>query len=333
MIRCRGFTLIELLVVIAIIAVLIALLLPAVQAAREAGRRVQCVNNLKQIGIAMHNYHDSLGSLPPGCKGAQWGTWVLFTLPWVEQASLYNSWNMCGNTRNTPTTALFAFQGAGNITVTATRVKSHYCPTDGGSQSIVTAFGALGLYPTSQNYVVNFGNCDSLQDPTFTYAGVTFPFRGAPFSDIGAPDVINATVAGVPGVPRPTSSFASITDGLANTLLTSECVVGQGGTDLRGYTWWGLETQFSSLIGPNSTQPDNLKQNCLYPYLTNPPCILVANTADTPAFNGARSWHPGGLNAGMVDGSVRFVKNSISINIWRALSTSQGAEIISSDSY
>ena len=174
----------------------------------------------------------------------------------------------------------------------------------------------LGLNPTSQNYGVNFGNCDSLQDTTFTYAGVSFPFLAAPFSDIGAPDVINGTVAGTPGVPRPTSDFASIRDGLSNTLLTSEFVVGQGGTDLRGYTWWGLETQFTSLIGPNSTQPDNLKQNCLYPYLTNPPCILVANTADTPAFNGARSRHPGGVNAGMADGSVRFLKNSISINIW-----------------
>ena len=199
-------------------------------------------------------------------------------------------------------------------------------------KNIVTLFGALGLNPFSQNYGVNFGNVDSLQDPTFTYAGVSIPFLGAPFSDIGAPDDINATVAGTPGVPRPTSNFASIRDGLSNTLLTSEFVVGQG-NDLRGYTWWGLSTQFSSLIGPNSTQPDNLKQNCMYPYLTNPPCILVANTADTPAFNGARSWHPGGVNAGMADGSVKFVKNSINLNVWQALSTSQGGEIIGSDSY
>ena len=82
--RRLGFTLIELLVVIAIIAVLIALLLPAVQSAREAARRAQCTNNLKQIGLAMHNYHDQQGTLPPGVKGCCWGTWLVFVLPYIE---------------------------------------------------------------------------------------------------------------------------------------------------------------------------------------------------------------------------------------------------------
>jgi len=88
----RAFTLIELLVVIAIIAVLISLLLPAVQSAREAARRAQCVNNLKQIGLGMHNYHSSFGSFPPGQKSCCWGTWILFMLPYVEQTQL---WNAC----------------------------------------------------------------------------------------------------------------------------------------------------------------------------------------------------------------------------------------------
>jgi prepilin-type N-terminal cleavage/methylation domain-containing protein len=92
-----GFTLIELLVVIAIIAVLIALLLPAVQAAREAARRSQCVNNLKQIGLAMHNYESSNGSLPPGQKSCCWGTWLVFLLPQVEQQALFNAWNFGGD--------------------------------------------------------------------------------------------------------------------------------------------------------------------------------------------------------------------------------------------
>src|SRR5215469_2234557 len=95
--RQRGFTLFGLLVVIAIIAVLIALLLPAVQAAREAARRAQCVNNMKQIGIAMHNYHDQNGSLPPGVKGCCYGSWQVYVLPWVEQQSLYNAWNHIGS--------------------------------------------------------------------------------------------------------------------------------------------------------------------------------------------------------------------------------------------
>src|SRR3982751_5576547 len=92
-VRPRGFTLIELLVVIAIIAVLIALLLPAVQAAREAARRIQCTNNLKQIGLAVHNYGDSLGSLPPGASGCCNGTWQAFILPYMEQGALSNSYN------------------------------------------------------------------------------------------------------------------------------------------------------------------------------------------------------------------------------------------------
>src|ERR1700724_3382809 len=94
--RRRGFTLIELLVVIAIIAVLIALLLPAVQAAREAARRVQCINNMKQIGIAMHNYQSAMGSLPPGFKESAYGTWIVFILPFIEGNNSFNAWNFNG---------------------------------------------------------------------------------------------------------------------------------------------------------------------------------------------------------------------------------------------
>ena len=98
--RRPAFTLIELLVVIAIIAVLIALLLPAVQAAREAARRIQCTNNLKQIGLAMHNYHDVNGCLPPGVKGCCWGSWIVYILPYIEQQNMFNAWNSTGDSRN-----------------------------------------------------------------------------------------------------------------------------------------------------------------------------------------------------------------------------------------
>src|SRR5277367_746607 len=101
-VRRRGFTLIELLVVIAIIAVLIALLLPAVQSAREAARRIQCVNNLKQLGLAMHNYQSAINTLPQGMNGDAWGTWLNAILPYVEQQNLFSAWNSYGNNSGLP---------------------------------------------------------------------------------------------------------------------------------------------------------------------------------------------------------------------------------------
>jgi prepilin-type N-terminal cleavage/methylation domain-containing protein len=134
----RGFTLIELLVVIAIIAVLIALLLPAVQAAREAARRAQCVNNLKQIGLGMHNYISANSTFPPGIKACCWGTWLVFVLPYIEQQPLFNSWNTYGSTLvgGGPLDGDFRYAGAVNITVSSSRVNTYYCPTDGGNQTL-----------------------------------------------------------------------------------------------------------------------------------------------------------------------------------------------------
>src|SRR4051794_30399237 len=135
----RGFTLIELLVVIAIIAVLIALLLPAVQAAREAARRSQCINNLKQIGLSMHNYESSNSSLPYGQKSCCWGTWILPTLPGMEQQSLYNAWNFTGDGKwsgSATMDAIFRYSGATNVTVSSARISSFMCPSDGSATSI-----------------------------------------------------------------------------------------------------------------------------------------------------------------------------------------------------
>src|SRR4051812_32414289 len=145
----RGFTLIELLVVIAIIAVLIALLLPAVQAAREAARRAQCINNLKQIGIAMHNYHDVIGTLPPGFRAAVDGTWQMFILPYIEGNPTYNSYNMAGRyllpdgTKNAD--GNLRYGGVAQTTVTGQRFTSLTCPSDSPQK-----IGAI----TEHNYAV-----------------------------------------------------------------------------------------------------------------------------------------------------------------------------------
>ena len=155
-----GFTLIELLVVIAIIAVLIALLLPAVQAAREAARRAQCVNNLKQIGLAMHNYQSSNNCLPYGMKGCCWGSWLVPILPFVEQTALFNSWNASGNNNPNcaPCTAaegLFRYAGPTNLTVTSSRINAYMCPSD-GNNTRTSGIGTPNV--TSQNYVASPAN-------------------------------------------------------------------------------------------------------------------------------------------------------------------------------
>ncbi|WP_406693709.1 DUF1559 domain-containing protein [Singulisphaera sp. Ch08] len=327
----RGFTLIELLVVIAIIAVLIALLLPAVQAAREAARRSQCINNLKQIGLGMHNYESVNGSLPPGQKSCCWGTWLVFMLPQVEQQALFNAWNFGGDLvyyqMGSAYDAPLRYSGAANTTVSATRVNAYMCPSDGSGTSLV----GIGRV-TSQNYVVNYGNLTSSQPASFAFGGITFPFGGAPFTDM---NVANPGMGG-----QRVATFASISDGLSNTLLCSEVVVGTGtggqynsSYDLRGFSWWGSAASFTAWVAPNSTQPDVTENQayCVYPYQMNPPC--TAPTATLPQYNGARSRHSGGVNTTMGDGSVRFIKNSISLNVWRSLSTTRGAEIVSSDAY
>jgi prepilin-type N-terminal cleavage/methylation domain-containing protein/prepilin-type processing-associated H-X9-DG protein len=338
----RGFTLIELLVVIAIIAVLIALLLPAVQSAREAARRAQCVNNLKQVGIAMHNYHSSMSSLPPGSMAVVDGTWQLFILPFLELNTLYNSYNMDGTyelpdgTKNTDQTLRYG--GVCQLTVTSARINTLTCPSDTindqGYPSLIASM------PVSfHNYVANFGSYGYYQQLTTAPNGAVFSnpyppggWTGAPFSD-AEPSFYPTRLK--------VYSFASITDGLSNTLMNSECIQGHsynGNLDLRGFTWWGEAATFSGWLGPNSPLPDVEESTgycpAIYPAMAplNPPCTAPYTTTQGVVY-AARSRHPGGVNALFCDGSVKFMKNSINLAIWQALCSSQGSEVISSDSY
>jgi len=340
--RRRGFTLIELLVVIAIIAVLIALLLPAVQAAREAARRAQCVNNLKQIGLAMHNYESTYTNLPPGMKGCCWGTWLVFVLPYVEQQAMYNAWNFGGN--NSAAYAAFdgdlRYAGICNITVSSSRVAAYLCPSDGGNittNTIGQTIAGVAKRVTSQNYVVNFGNVAQQQQP-YTVGSITYQFLGAPFADIGSPAPDIATGTGI-GSTNSVIRFAAIIDGLSNTMMTSEILVGQPNTgagtlDLRGFSWWAYSASFSGFLTqtPNTSNADLMQSSgyCSYPYSNNPPCAGGPNSFVLIA---PRSRHSGGVNVGMCDGSVKFVKNSINPLTYMALSTAKGSEVVSADAF
>ncbi|WP_435011752.1 DUF1559 domain-containing protein [Tundrisphaera lichenicola] len=329
----RGFTLIELLVVIAIIAVLIALLLPAVQAAREAARRAQCTNNLKQIGLAMHNYQSTYNCLPQGTKGCCWGTWLIPVLPYVEQVALFNAWNSYGNNSGGAgyVDGPLRYAGVSNSTVTTSVVSAYLCPSDPNTSQ--TSLIVVGKPIRSQNYVANFGNTTHQQGP-LTVASITYPFLGGPFGDVGSP-VSDISTGSGQGAVNKNIDFAGITDGTSNTMMVSEVLIGQSGpsNDLRGFSHWAYGASFTGFLTPNSTKPDWMQSSgyCNYPAIaTNPPCIQGTNSL---VYTAARSKHPGGVNTAFCDGSVKFLKNSVNPITYMALSSTRGGEVISADAY
>jgi prepilin-type N-terminal cleavage/methylation domain-containing protein/prepilin-type processing-associated H-X9-DG protein len=299
----RGFTLVELLVVIAIIGVLVAMLLPAVQSAREAARRTQCISQLKQVGVAMHNYENTYQRLPVGAYGCCWGTWQVSILPYIEQGSMFDLYHMEHKFGVPVDDARYSH--AVNFPVTTKRLKALICPTDTNPQRVANN----GI--TYHNYVVNFGN--TIYDQS-NYSGISF--LGAPFFEVtGVND------------QRPGIRFAEMTDGLSNTLMVAETIQGQPG-DLRGFSWWRGGAVFQGYQGPNSPIPDCLYSGgqCDPSKPLNPPCILA--TASTPTMMASRSRHPGGVNVVMCDGSTRWISNNIAIGVWRALCSSQGGDAI-----
>jgi prepilin-type N-terminal cleavage/methylation domain-containing protein/prepilin-type processing-associated H-X9-DG protein len=299
-----AFTLVELLVVIAIIGVLVALLLPAVQAAREAARRTQCINHLKQIAIAMHNHHDSQGGLPPANPGVSpyWGqgSWQVPILPFIEQVAIkemYLDYGVAGG-RN--------YYHADNIKgATGKQIKALLCPTNVPNTK---GWPGSGNHVTYHSYVVNFGNTSIDESATWQTASYNgFTFQGAPF---------------LPGKP---TRLALITDGTSSTLLASEVIIGQR-NDLRGNTWWATGSGFVVSLKPNDTAPDLSWSSSAWCDSTppNPPCAFHTNGF----VFGARSRHAGGVNAAMCDGSVKFITNQINATTWHNLGTSGGGEAV-----
>jgi prepilin-type N-terminal cleavage/methylation domain-containing protein/prepilin-type processing-associated H-X9-DG protein len=314
-----AFTLVELLVVIAIIGVLVALLLPAVQSAREAARRSQCQNNLKQLSLAMLNYEDTFKTLPGGVGryGCCWGTWMVRVLPYLEQGALGNIYvNSDGNDATGQ-----RYNGATNRQVTTKRIKALTCPSDFPNAPLNEI--------TNHNYGVNFGNTSFFQLP-LTVGGVTTSFQGAPFSaypgSTGGDGPVNAaearTFTDLYGRPI---RMAEITDGTSNTVMVAELIQGQRNA-LHGFSWWGNGAGFVTFLAPNSKSPDVLVGGiCAATDPRNPPCTTTG-TVTAPRMAATRSRHPGGVQAAYCDGHIGFVPNNISFVTWNAIGTSQGGE-------
>jgi len=315
----KGFTLVELLVVIAIIGILVALLLPAVQAARESGRRTQCANNLKQHGLSLHNWHDTYKTLPAGMgpAGCCWGTWAMLNLRFLEQdtaLNLYQNWggsdSVYGDGPAPQVGTTFPRYGTSPNTtnVTGRRYSVYTCPSDLDSVPI-------GII-TNCNYAANFGNTTTAQHNP--YPGTSVNFLGAPFRRDG--NNFNK-----PGQRMKGEKLAALIDGTSNTMLVGEVMQGVG-VDLRGFIWWGDASGFTAYQLPNTSVPDRIYTGGYCKPQPDMPCAVASSTE--PTRFSARSRHPGGVQVVMGDGAVKFVPNVINLAVWRGMSTARGREAI-----
>jgi prepilin-type N-terminal cleavage/methylation domain-containing protein/prepilin-type processing-associated H-X9-DG protein len=308
----RAFTLIELLVVIAIIAVLIGLLLPAVQKVREAANRMKCSNNLKQVMLALHNYHGSFGQFPPGQYNSigqdapapryyyNRGCFLHKLLPYVEQQALYTQLDSWVNSQ----TGIYYICDQAPISFRQAIIPTYYCPSDPISPKTQT----VPSY-SQQGFHVNYVGC----------AGSTF------FNPVGDPNgkLLNGML-----YPFSAIRFTDVTDGTSNTLMLGEIIVVPDKDppqqhDLRGRynnTWQG-NILFSTLYPPNTPVGDRSN------YCNSFPRAPCQELSATNVVQSARSYHPGGVNFALADGSVRFISDTVVATSYLALGTRAGNEV------